>query len=143
MTDLERLIAIEDIRSLMARRVRCLDEKDWEGFGACYAEDAIASFNGKPDGSKGRQQVIDNTVGILETWTTVHQVHSYEIDFQSDDEATGIWALYDYLNWDNEDGETQFLRGYGHYRQSYRKIDGQWLITQHELTRLLVETGEL
>ena len=141
MTDLERLLAIEDIRMLMARRVRCLDEKDWEGFGACYAEDAIASFSGQPDGSKGRQQVIDNTRGALENVATAHQVHSYEIEFQADDEATGIWALFDILSWDAGD-TTQWMRGYGHYRQKYRKIDGQWLITAHELTRLLLETGE-
>ena len=28
------------------------------------------------------------------------------------------------------------LRGYGHYRETYEKVDGQWRITSSKLTRL-------
>jgi hypothetical protein len=28
------------------------------------------------------------------------------------------------------------LRGYGHYHETYEKIDGQWRITRSKLTRL-------
>jgi hypothetical protein len=28
------------------------------------------------------------------------------------------------------------LRGYGHYHETYEKIDGQWRITSSKLTRL-------
>ena len=28
------------------------------------------------------------------------------------------------------------LRGYGHYTETYEKVDGQWLITSSTLTRL-------
>ena len=28
------------------------------------------------------------------------------------------------------------LRGYGHYHETYEKIDGQWCITSSKLTRL-------
>lgn len=28
------------------------------------------------------------------------------------------------------------LRGYGHYRETYEKVDGRWVITASTLTRL-------
>lgn len=28
------------------------------------------------------------------------------------------------------------LRGYGHYHETYRKVDGRWLIAESTLTRL-------
>jgi hypothetical protein len=33
------------------------------------------------------------------------------------------------------------MRGYGHYRQTLKKIAGHWVISKHYLTRLLVERG--
>jgi len=42
MDTLEKLVALEDIRRLLARRVRCIDEKDWDGFADCYTEDAVS-----------------------------------------------------------------------------------------------------
>ncbi len=35
MNDVERLLAIEDIRQLKARYYRCMDTKDWRAFPAC------------------------------------------------------------------------------------------------------------
>ena len=42
MTPVETLLEIEAIRELVARRVRCIDEKDWAGFSATYAPDAVS-----------------------------------------------------------------------------------------------------
>ena len=34
MTTVDELLAIEEIKQLKARYFRCVDTKDWEGFGA-------------------------------------------------------------------------------------------------------------
>jgi SnoaL-like domain len=41
MTVSEQLLAIEAIKQLKARYFRCLDTKDWAGFLAVFAPDAV------------------------------------------------------------------------------------------------------
>jgi uncharacterized protein (TIGR02246 family) len=142
MNDIERLIALEEIKALMARRVRCLDEKDWAGFAECYAEDAVSHSQSSAPGGKvvGNRQIADWLAKALDGITTAHQVHLPEIDFLADDTAKAIWPLNDILSWE-KDGERRWMRAYGHYRQTLKKIAGRWVITEHHLTRLLVEQG--
>jgi ketosteroid isomerase-like protein len=142
MDDTQRLIAREDIKSLMARRVRCIDEKNWAGFADCYAEDAVSySLKSAPGGKVvGNRLIAEGVAKALQGVTTVHQLHTPEIEFVADDAATGIWPLNDILSWE-KDGRRNWMRAYGHYRQTYKKIGGRWLISEHHLTRLLVEQG--
>ena len=142
MDDIQRLIALEEIKALMARRVRCIDEKDWAGFASCYAEDAESHSMSSAPGGKvvGNRQIADWLAKALSGITTVHQVHLPEIEFLADDTAKGIWPLNDILSWE-KDGERCWMRAYGHYRQTLKKIAGRWVISEHHLTRLLVEHG--
>jgi SnoaL-like domain len=41
MNDLQRLLAIEAIKNLKARYFRSVDTKDWDGFKAVFAPDAL------------------------------------------------------------------------------------------------------
>jgi hypothetical protein len=59
-------------------------------------------------------------------------VHAPEIELTSATTARGIWALEDVVRL----APGVNLRGYGHYHESYEKIDGQWRITSSKLTRL-------
>ena len=43
-----------------------------------------------------------------------------------------MWALEDVVRF----GPGVNLRGYGHYTETYQKIDGQWRIQSSTLTRL-------
>ena len=144
MDDVRKLVEAEAIRMLMARRVRCIDEKDWAGLADCYADDAVShSFRSDDDSAAvlvGARAIAERTAQALRDVTTVHQVHMPEIEFQSAERATGICPLNDILSRER-DGMRQWMRAYGHYRQSYEKIGGRWRIKEHRLTRLLVETG--
>jgi hypothetical protein len=55
-----------------------------------------------------------------------------EIDMVSASTARGIWALHDIIIW--PDGTR--MHGYGHYHDTYEKIDGRWRIKSSTLTRL-------
>ena len=49
MTDIERLVAIEEIRNLVARRLRAMDEKRWADYEAMHAEDHVSdTYGGEP-----------------------------------------------------------------------------------------------
>lgn len=144
MGDLEKLMALEEIRTLKARRVRCMDEKDWAGYAACHAPDAI-SYTFQAEGRAeqpivGAQAIADLLARVLNDRTTVHHIHAPEIELTSDDTATGIWPMEDMLFWE-EGGESHWLHGYGHYRETYAKLDGRWLIKTRALTRIRVDTG--
>jgi hypothetical protein len=142
VTPLEELLAREEIRSLLARRVRCLDEKDWAGFGDTYAPDAVSHSLAAAYGNDivGNDNIAAGVAKQLEGRTTVHQIHPGEITFLSDTKAEGITPLEDMLWWE-QDGRKVWLHGYGHYRHVFEKIDGRWLIKDHALSRLKVETG--
>ena len=60
------------------------------------------------------------------------QVHAPEIELTSATTARGVWALEDVVRL----APGVNLRGYGHYHETYEKIDGQWRITSSKLTRL-------
>ncbi|MFC2028291.1 nuclear transport factor 2 family protein, partial [Chloroflexota bacterium] len=74
---------------------------------------------------------VANNSAILANFTTVHHGHMPEIELTSDTTATGIWAMFDFLQ---HSGFT--LQGYGHYEEEYVKQEGQWKIKRLRLTRL-------
>ena len=45
-----------------------------------------------------------------------------EIEITGDGTARGIWAMFDYVEWDQRrSGPRVGLEGYGHYREEYKK----------------------
>jgi len=129
---------------MLARRVRCIDEKDWDGFADCYTEDAVSwSFQAldKPgEATVGNRVIADRVARQLRLMTTVHQIHLPELDVTGPDTATGIVPLEDVLVWE-QDGTRRWMHGFGHYRQSYVKADGRWRIKEHRLTRVRFTSG--
>jgi hypothetical protein len=143
MDDTERLAAIEEIKALKARYFRCMDMKDWAGLEAVFAPDLLADFRdstGTRDESlltRGAEPYIRNLAPILENITTTHHGHMPEIEITSPTTATGIWAMEDLL-WVQDGAPVPYktLRGFGHYHETYEKLDGAWKIKTTRLTRL-------
>ena len=54
----------------------------------------------------------------------------------SDTTAVGIWPMEDRLWSTNDRGEEEYLHGFGHYHEEYRRVEGRWLISYRRLTRL-------
>ena len=102
MTDAERLLAIEEIKRLFARRIRAMDTKDWALYDTCHAPDAtLNSFSSdlpeedRPPNSivRGKAQIlaaIKKTVDGKVKLTTVHHAHTPEIDITSPTTAKGM-----------------------------------------------------
>lgn len=127
------LAEIEAIRTLKARYCRLLDTKQWSLWRALFADDFRSDTS--PAGGKvivGADEFVDFTRRSLGDRATVHQVHAPEIELTSPTTATGVWALEDVVRL----GPGVNLRGYGHYTETYEKVDGRWLFTSSTLTRL-------
>jgi hypothetical protein len=142
--ELEKLLAIEEIRRLKARRVRAMDEKDWAAYAAVHAPGAVSStFQsevGDADPVVGGEAIARRLARQLEGRTTAHQIHEPEIEITSDTTATGIWPMEDMLWWREGDVE-HWIHGYGHYHETYEKVEGRWLIKTRRLSRIRVDQG--
>jgi len=127
------LLEIEAIKQLKARYCRFLDTKDWQAWRGIFADDFHSDTS--PSGGKvidGADEFVAFVRKNLNTQPTVHQVHAPEIELTSPTTARGIWALNDIVRL----APGLNLDGWGHYHETYEKIDGQWRITSSTLTRL-------
>jgi len=143
MTDVEQLLAMEEIKALKARYFRCVDTKDWDGFAAVFADDAAFEVSEADWNMEGRAAIVETVRSRLHEAVTVHHGHCPEITVTSPTAAEGIWAMEDLLRWDRRSASDKAaLHGYGHYHETYRKIDGSWRIQSMKLTRLRVDITE-
>jgi uncharacterized protein (TIGR02246 family) len=139
MSDVQRLLDIEAIKQLKARYFRCMDTKDWEGFGSVFTTDAHVVV---PEGAMdvtGRGEVVSAISGALEGVQTVHHGHMPEIELTGPDSATGIWAMFDYVEFPAADSGRFGLQGYGHYHERYVRDEGAWRIAEMRLSRIRVD----
>lgn len=135
--DLERLVAIEEIRNLKARRIRAMDEKRWSDYEAMHAEDHVSDTYGDAPAVGAKANAV-KLAEVLGSVTSVHHAHTPEIVITSSDTATGVWAMEDMLFWRQGD-EDHWLHGYGHYHERYRKDAGGWRFVYRRLTRIRVD----
>ncbi len=120
------------------RYCRCLDAKDWAGYGDCFTEDMVLETPPAGNVTRGRAAVVAAVRGYVETSVTNHQVHNPEISFDGPDAADVIWALQDRNIWAPERAATMGNgghTGFGHYRERYvRCDDGKWRIKRQTLS---------
>jgi len=124
---------IEAIRQLKARYFRTMDTKDWAGMRQVFTDDVVmdttSSGGGVVEGADAFLEFLEPT---LRDVVTVHHGHMPEITVTSPTTASGIWSMEDMLRW--PDGTE--MHGYGHYHETYEKVDGSWRIKSSTLTRL-------
>nr|WP_235892292.1 nuclear transport factor 2 family protein [Mycolicibacterium hodleri] len=133
--DTVELVEIEALKQLKARYCRLLDAKDWQAWRGIFSDD-FTSDTSKAGGKviRGADDFVAFTRNHLKksSQATAHQVHAPELELTSATTAVGIWALEDVVRL----APGVNLRGYGHYHETYEKVDGQWFIKTSTLTRL-------
>ena len=156
MDDVKRLLAIEEIRQLKARYWRCMDTKDWEGLAQVFAPDAVFDLREvnsvrhpltgewtPPYGDDsvvhhGHAAVLKMIRDSVARLVTVHHGHMGEIEITSEITARAIWAMEDLIH--NAPGEPRmFMHGFGHYHDTYVRLDRGWAIQTTRITRLYLE----
>ena len=135
------LETIEAIRALKYRYLRTLDLKRWDEFGACFTEDATASYSGGQYEFSGRADIVAFMRESLgPTMITMHQCHHPEIVVEGD-RARGTWSLQDTVIM------TEFrlmLQGAAFYEDAYvRGTDDQWRISHTGYERTFEHTVSL
>lgn len=124
---------VEAIKQVKARYCRTMDTKDWAAMREVFTGDVESDTTSSGGGVvTGADEFVTFLQGVIGDVVTVHHCHMPEIELTSPTSATGVWAMEDLLRW--PDGTE--LHGYGHYHETYEKVDGQWRIATLLLTRL-------
>lgn len=140
MTDLERLVAIEEIRTLQSRYVRYADTKNWQALAGLFLPGASFiphDINGKPQVTMtGREEIASTINASVGGGTALHHLFSYEIDIETPTRARGVWAMEDWLDRTNDD---DFDRG----RRAVQDHARLWPLSRglRESRRCLVHRG--
>jgi uncharacterized protein (TIGR02246 family) len=130
---------LEAIKQLKARYFRTMDTKDWAGMREVFADDVVVDVSQSGGGVvHGADAFLAGLRQALQDVVTVHHGHMPEIELTSPTTAKGIWALQDLLRW--PDGRE--LQGWGHYHETYERVEGAWRIKTLTLTRLRTDLRE-
>ena len=144
MNDVERLIAIEEIKQVKASYFLGVDTKDWDLLRhAVFCEQSRFDLPEYGDASfVGAEAIIAFFTESLTPWVTVHHGHMPIIEIASDTTATGIWAMEDRI-YGNAGEDISWIHGFGHYHENYVRLERGWRLGQFTLKRLRVETGRI
>jgi hypothetical protein len=140
MSELEWLVALEEIRLLKARRDRYADAHDWEAYEALHAPDHVSHNDGE-DLWTSSEEMIENVSRIMNDMITVHHSYDPEIVFDSPTKARGIWAMTGAIVSKKDDRDSWSI-GYGYYYETYEKRDGRWMFTTRRWHRYFGNSSE-
>jgi SnoaL-like domain len=127
MSELEWLVALEEIRQLKARRDRYADAHDWEAYQALHVPEQFSHNEGFEPWTSSKE-MIENVARLMSDMTTAHHSYDPDIVFDSPTKARGIWAMTDASVTKAADGPSWTI-GYGYYYETYEKRDGRWLFS--------------
>lgn len=132
MNPVEKLLAIEEIKSLKARYFRLLHARNWTQWGDLFTRTGEFSFD---DGDSGTQETSSEFVKavrrLMDKTPHIHDAHMPEIEVTEPNRATGIWPISESLDYRN-----RCVQGHGEYVEEYEKgSDGTWKIRKLKLIR--------
>lgn len=143
MTDIEKLLAIEEIKKLKGRYFYYFDHKDWRRWrDEVWAPDARLEVPEVSMVVEGADNIVRWASESAGDQISTHHGHTPIIDIVSDNEATGIWAMEDILRLPKGTVAKygySYLHGFGHYHETYVRGPRGWRIRSSRLTRLYVE----
>lgn len=143
MTEIERLVAIEEIKQLKAKYFYGFDHKDWDMWrDEVWAPEGRLEVPEMDRNIEPRDAMIEWVIAQAADQVSVHHGHTPLIEITSDTTAKGIWAMEDRIYRSKEhplNGDTSYVLGFGHYHETYVKLDVGWRIRSTRLTRLHTE----
>ncbi|HKX78907.1 MAG TPA: nuclear transport factor 2 family protein [Novosphingobium sp.] len=135
VSDIERLIAVEEIKQLKSRRDRAVDLKDWDTYTALHAPDHESNNDGYTPWT--REDMVNHLRHDIGHVDIIHLSHTPDIEIHTKTTASGRWYLEDQHFW-QQDGEDHWLHGFGFYHERYEKRDGKWLFVFRRIERVRV-----
>jgi hypothetical protein len=120
------------LQLLKATYFNDVDSKNWLALRQLFAPGAVIDTTGSLGPLfPNRDSFIAFTALTLSLINTRHQGYDPQIDLTSDTTASAVWTMQDRLSI----AGLVTIHGYGHYADTYEKVDGQWVVTSSKLTR--------
>ena len=125
MDAVERLVALQEIRDLIARYAIHYDDKDWAAFGTLWTEDAAFVANGIA--FAGKHAMLEFlTTCLPDDYTGKHMNSPPLVELSPDGErATAktdvVWITHDFEN-----------TIVGRYADTFVRREGRWLFSRRE-----------
>jgi len=139
------LVALEEIRLVKYRYLRCVDLKLWDEIEDVFTPDASAAYGthavGRPLNLNGRDEIVSYLRKNLgPEIITMHRCGQPEITVQGD-KATGTWSFEDTVI---ATEHRVLIKGAAFYEDSYeRGADGRWRISHTGYVRIFESTMSL
>ncbi|MFK8048341.1 MAG: nuclear transport factor 2 family protein [Halioglobus sp.] len=127
---LTRLEDIDAIKQLKARYLNACDRQDPEAVRDCFAQGEVVidmSYFGR---CENRDEFVDGIFvprGCHEYVLDMHHCANPEIEILDPGNGRGLWSL-NYRNINTHDHTVTLMSAL--YHDSYRKIDGQWKVSE-------------
>lgn len=138
------LLSFELIAQLKSRYCRYIDTKQWDRLAGLFTEDCRFEGLGSVPAGAGVAAFVAGVSTRLAPTISVHHVHQPELVLTSATTARGVWAMEDFVEWQDggavkEAPGARGFRGYGHYEEEYRREGDSWKISFLRLTRLRID----
>jgi hypothetical protein len=118
---------IEEIKHVRATYGRAADTRDYELLRTTITDDYTCDTGGGP--TVGAEAFMERVKTNPADMQTAHHALMPEIALTSPTTATGIWAVHIMARFD--DGRA--VDSFGHYHDTYAKVDGTWLLESLKL----------
>lgn len=138
MDSLDYLLALEEIKKLKHRYLRCVDLRKWDELADTLTEDAVAYYGthatGGPARMEGRQATLDYLrKNMGPDVITEHVAGHPEIEVDGDS-ASGTWCFTDTVY---AKSYGVIINGFAYYHDEYRRCpDGVWRIAHTSYERI-------
>ena len=99
----QHLYEIEQIKQTKARYFRFLDTQQWAQWRTCFTDDMQCSLGEDPNPvTSSGDAFVAYVTKVLADAVTVHHGHMPEIELTSTTTAQGIWAMFDWVEYQRE-----------------------------------------
>jgi len=121
LTDIERLLAYEEIRQLASRYSICLDARDLDGLVDLFVNDVRVGRDGR-----GREALrAEFNSSLRAVGVTFLLIGNHAIDLVSPEHATGIVYCRAEIQDGGPDSENWIIQAI-QYHDTYRRCEGHW-----------------
>ena len=127
MDPVQQLLALEEIKRLKYRYMRCVDTKAWQEMESVFLPEATCAYSAGRYSYEGRDAIIAWLKKGMDRddFHSTHSVHQPEIEFESETRATGTWKIEDIVV---DLGSDVMISGAAFYHDRYVERDGRWQI---------------
>lgn len=125
---LQRLVDEDDIRTLLIRFGRALDERRWDDYAALYAEDAVLQLpHGRHEGRAGLADFVAADLGRYVATQHISASHDITVTGDTAEARASLFGAHI-----TSEDRRSFWIGSGWYHTQLRRTTEGWLLTRVE-----------